>query len=217
MHPHTSAWFCPKCGRQNQSGFLFCPQCGTSLPNELVSPRSIMPARSNGLPNKSFGKVMAGLLGFAVVLWIIAINNAPPNKLPTKLDSLSPSLIEPSQSPIIETSQPKSGRKSKAALPKPTPLAKNEEAFPLKPPYVAPSASPTNKASGFITGPRGGCYFINGNGNKSYVDRSLCGSSYTYSSRSTSSGRSYITGPRGGCYYINGNGNKTYVDHSFCR
>jgi hypothetical protein len=26
----------------------------------------------------------------------------------------------------------------------------------------------------YITGPRGGCYYINGNGNKTYVDRSLC-------------------------------------------
>jgi len=26
----------------------------------------------------------------------------------------------------------------------------------------------------YITGPRGGCYYIDGNGNKTYVDRSLC-------------------------------------------
>lgn len=26
----------------------------------------------------------------------------------------------------------------------------------------------------YIRGPKGGCYYINGNGNKSYVDRSLC-------------------------------------------
>lgn len=27
----------------------------------------------------------------------------------------------------------------------------------------------------YIRGPRGGCYYINGSGNKQYVDRSLCG------------------------------------------
>jgi hypothetical protein len=27
----------------------------------------------------------------------------------------------------------------------------------------------------YILGPRGGCYYINSNGNKTYVDRSLCG------------------------------------------
>lgn len=26
----------------------------------------------------------------------------------------------------------------------------------------------------YITGPRGGCYYINRNGNKTYVDRDLC-------------------------------------------
>jgi hypothetical protein len=30
------------------------------------------------------------------------------------------------------------------------------------------------KSRRYITGPRGGCYYINGNGNKTYVDRSLC-------------------------------------------
>ncbi|OJV54167.1 MAG: hypothetical protein BGO31_12490 [Bacteroidetes bacterium 43-16] len=31
-----------------------------------------------------------------------------------------------------------------------------------------------SKSSQYIRGPRGGCYYINGNGNKTYVDRSLC-------------------------------------------
>lgn len=26
----------------------------------------------------------------------------------------------------------------------------------------------------YITGPRGGCYYINSHGNKTYVDRALC-------------------------------------------
>lgn len=29
-------------------------------------------------------------------------------------------------------------------------------------------------ARDLIRGPRGGCYYINGNGNKTYVDRSRC-------------------------------------------
>lgn len=29
-------------------------------------------------------------------------------------------------------------------------------------------------AGNYILGPRGGCYYINGNGNKTYVDHSLC-------------------------------------------
>lgn len=38
------------------------------------------------------------------------------------------------------------------------------------------SSSSPKKSTGrtYITGPRGGCYYINGNGNKTYVDRSFC-------------------------------------------
>lgn len=63
----------------------------------------------------------------------------------------------------------------------------------------------------YTTGPRGGCYYVNANGNRTYVDRSLCGRA----SVSTAS-RRYIRGPRGSCYYINRNGNRTYVDRSLC-
>ncbi len=41
----------------------------------------------------------------------------------------------------------------------------------------------------YITGERGGCYYINSNGNKTYVDRSLCGeSSSAITSTPSSSG-----------------------------
>lgn len=36
------------------------------------------------------------------------------------------------------------------------------------------SSSRSSTRSGYIRGPRGGCYYINSNGNKVYVDRSLC-------------------------------------------
>lgn len=37
-------------------------------------------------------------------------------------------------------------------------------------------ASSAKKSTGrtYIRGPRGGCYYINSNGNKTYVDRSFC-------------------------------------------
>jgi hypothetical protein len=93
----------------------------------------------------------------------------------------------------------------------------------------------------YITGPKGGCYYINKNGNKTYVDRSLCGQQTngevravveekadtvklqnhvyetTEKKESNSSGtRTYIRGPRGGCYYISKSGSKVYVDRSLC-
>ncbi len=41
---------------------------------------------------------------------------------------------------------------------------------------IAPvqSAPQAAEASGYIRGPRGGCYYINSRGNKTYVNRSLC-------------------------------------------
>jgi len=36
------------------------------------------------------------------------------------------------------------------------------------------SGSSSSSSKRYISGPRGGCYYLNGNGNKSYVDRSLC-------------------------------------------
>ena len=52
------------------------------------------------------------------------------------------------------------------------------------------------------TGPRGGQYYYNGNGNKQYI-----------TPQSTLDERSIQTGPRGGQYYINDNGRKTYIKH----
>ena len=44
-------------------------------------------------------------------------------------------------------------------------------------PAVSPVAGPPDAqaiARRYIQGPRGGCYYINSNGNKTYVDRSRC-------------------------------------------
>ena len=45
---------------------------------------------------------------------------------------------------------------------------------PAATPAFIPRAAPPSTYRQYITGPRGGCYYINGNGNKSYVDRSMC-------------------------------------------
>lgn len=43
---------------------------------------------------------------------------------------------------------------------------------PSRPRASQPALSASR--SGYIRGPRGGCYYINRNGNKTYVDRSMC-------------------------------------------
>lgn len=60
---------------------------------------------------------------------------------------------------------------------RPAPQAAPSTAMPLvgapsRPRATQPSRS--SSRSGYIRGPRGGCYYINRNGNKTYVDRSMC-------------------------------------------
>lgn len=90
----------------------------------------------------------------------------------------------------------------------------------------------------YYTGPKGGCYYINKNGNKTYVDRSFC--TQTLRSERASQNEKpesdngqykavpdsgaqastikkvYYKGPKGGCYYISKAGNKVYVDRALC-
>lgn len=53
--------------------------------------------------------------------------------------------------------------------PTPRPVARQTAA-----PAQTPQRSNTGSRSGYILGPRGGCYYINSRGNKTYVSRSLC-------------------------------------------
>jgi hypothetical protein len=46
---------------------------------------------------------------------------------------------------------------------------------PTTVPESTPAVSaPSKRSSSYIRGPRGGCYYINSSGKKTYVDRSLC-------------------------------------------
>jgi endonuclease YncB( thermonuclease family) len=92
----------------------------------------------------------------------------------------------------------------------------------------------------YLIGVKGGCYYINSSGKKSYVNKKFCvntapkvtelnlvvapqtGSETTKTKSAESKdakktdGRTYIKGSRGGCYYMNGD-TKVYVkDKSLC-
>lgn len=57
--------------------------------------------------------------------------------------------------------------------PNPAPSKARTVNTPAVESYSPPSYTPPS-SSRYILGPRGGCYYINRNGNKTYVDRSLC-------------------------------------------
>lgn len=57
------------------------------------------------------------------------------------------------------------------------PAPSRQVVAPSQPVYSSPAPRQTESYSGgriYYTGRRGGCYYINGNGNKVYVDRSYC-------------------------------------------
>lgn len=220
--PH-SHWRCASCGRQNQADFAFCPKCGTRLSTRqpMPSPHS-SPSSPNGISNKTVGGIVAGLTGFGFLLMLIAVSSTTPSRTAGSPESPTSPLASPSPLATLEIAETMPGRKGKASpIERPSPRVREEArraSTPSRDTSYSPAAvAPSRHSSGYITGPRGGCYYINGNGNKTYADRDMCGGTVNYSRPPTSTRRGYITGPRGGCYYINGNGNKTYVDHSFCR
>jgi hypothetical protein len=56
-----------------------------------------------------------------------------------------------------------------------TPAARRRENLPDTPPATGGySRRSTGADRTYITGPRGGCYYLSGSGRKVYVDRSLC-------------------------------------------
>ena len=75
----------------------------------------------------------------------------------------------------------------------------------------------TYKGRTVYIGKRGGKYYLNRNGNKTYIRSGKKQSQNQLSPRSTSplkarpSSRTIYTGPRGGRYYINSKGRKVYV------
>lgn len=79
--------------------------------------------------------------------------------------------------------------------------------------YSLPLHNTKSSSRTIYSGSRGGKYYINRNGNKTYIkSKKKPRSNYSSPSYKTkSSGRTIHTGPRGGRYYINSNGNKTYI------
>lgn len=75
-------------------------------------------------------------------------------------EELNPSTTTITDNSVIDSHSPKAiGRTDK-------------KKFENRPTSV--TEKPIRNYHTYITGPRGGCYYINGNGNKTYVERSLC-------------------------------------------
>lgn len=73
-----------------------------------------------------------------------------------------------------------------------------------------PSNNPSTERT-YITGPKGGCYYINSNGNKTYVDHSLCAESQPSRNTTTSTPSSNGTVQVKGYYRKDGTYVKPYT------
>lgn len=205
-------WYCSFCHTANPPAGVFCTSCGHPRPRP-----SIISKLTPGL------LVGGGILFAAGMIFgaIVGVASRPSTLEPRAFQLSSQSTLSPSPSPpavpiVTNTLAAKKPSPTPPQTPSPTPGAEIEAELT----YTLPSASRSPESRTYSRGHLGGCYYINSNGNKTYVDRNLCGSeepaqpSYVPPPKSSSTG--YIRGPRGGCYYINSRGNKTYVDRSMC-
>jgi hypothetical protein len=74
-----------------------------------------------------------------------------------------------------------------------------------------------------FTGPRGGTFYMNSTGNRSYLNSGMSSSivlfaqnypgiqTGTYSSSGSMNGAPLYTGPRGGTFYMNSKNKKSYI------
>ena len=174
---------CPQCGCDQSPSARFCNHCGTAF----FKNRSYWPAAGVTIVERSFlERHRVGLI--AVFLGVVALagivqssrRSSIPQPAPSQtafLPSLPATTPNSVSTPRITTSNHLSGKI--ARNPKSTTNVKNQPA-PLLP-YQSPSTPASTprgpngpRQSGLIRGPRGGCYYINSRGNKTYVDRSMC-------------------------------------------
>jgi hypothetical protein len=201
-------WYCPFCHTANHPASVFCGSCGNPSPKP-----SLLSKVTPGLLVAGGVLLAAGMIFGALAVGVSRSRTPEVRALQVSPQSTIPAVPYPSITPMAT---PVMKRRTPAS----TPPATTVEAVDPDLSYTAPNESRSDGATRYITGPRGGCYYVNSSGNKTYVDRSRCGSETPsqplYSAPSKSSSSEYTRGPRGGCYYINSRGNKTYVDRSLC-
>lgn len=151
-----------------------------SLPGSGISYSSVAPNDPNFVRSSSnTTAAIIGGLALALVLGVCGTCG-----LGAILGPATNQSTQTKQTPsrnLVSTPQP-------TAMPEPTPTPKNKKgrkkmeattapsgSFPLVSTPSAPAAAPRQpRSNGFIRGPRGGCYYINSRGNKTYVDRGMC-------------------------------------------
>lgn len=211
-------WYCAHCKMGNASGNGFCGSCGATRPAffDRISKELLLVAAVMFVVGGTCGGFFTVALLGSATQEHRALNfksNASP--IPTVSPSATAAAVLP-PSPAPSTAPQKRTPGAEASATESLGQTTVPESSYRNP---VPSAPRESSERDYMTGPRGGCYYFNSSGNKTYVDRSLCRAAVSRPAPLTSSSQSsngYTRGPRGGCYYINSRGNKTYVDRSVC-
>jgi hypothetical protein len=185
---------CPNCGAINSPESYFCNMCAANLRSGFVSSVQGGPDPWR-VPLIGLCSALGVVTFFSLIANVAFLSQKPPEQnaaniapkslYQTPISSVTPLSI-PSQTPQIKVSKSKSrpGPASNSqdySIPSdepvyiPTPSRSESRALPRSTPYPEPTQrySPSYGRT-YIRGPRGGCYYINGYGNKTYVDRSMC-------------------------------------------
>ncbi len=183
---------CPECNKQISDFAVNCPNCGYPLQKQNFETKST-PQNRNISQNKASLPpalpkpvgcfkivliVVASVFGLFVLMGILAgIFSTESNEIKTigNTEKVTDSIVlnnEQKNDTIINsfatTSPNFTHKQSEVTKTKETTVKKSSPVRKTKA-KRKPKSSRT-----YYTGPRGGCYYINSNGNKTYVDRSFC-------------------------------------------
>jgi hypothetical protein len=157
-------WTCSNCNQRNFLKLEFCANCGTTY--HIANSSAF---QANALARRPWIPVatVAGLLIFVVGICSLcrAGSNNTSNQSVTAQPTPSASSTPPNATPIPTLDYRRHKNKSSKSLKSvPAPLAE-----------PAPTSRQKTVSGGpYFLGPRGGCYYINSHGNKTYVSRSQC-------------------------------------------
>ncbi|MEJ7623746.1 MAG: DUF4236 domain-containing protein [Pyrinomonadaceae bacterium] len=166
-------WECFDCQGINYLNAGYCSACRSLNENKQWLERPIAEASLTSRRNVRAWAISL-IVAAAAVIGMQSCLTKPSSNSSTPIRSLASTpnnraTPSPSASALPKKGDKAAKRNSAKALPAPLVTSSDDSG----------SGSGTTKrrvaSSGrYMLGPRGGCYYINGNGNKTYVDRSLC-------------------------------------------
>lgn len=139
--------------------------------------RATVTRARDGLSGRGTVEVSDGQIGQVAFGNNAGLVLQPPPATQPSVAAAEPPLIDRTYyppPPVSAVAMPAHGASGRTSYPSTAPSATSSSSARLSSRPRATQPVRSSSRSGYIRGPRGGCYYINRNGNKTYVDRSLC-------------------------------------------